>query len=380
MNTTTEVIICGDLCPTVDTEAHFKAGDQNKIFNDCLPVFEKADLLFGNIEFVLTDNAKSIKKSGPILHGPTAYVSIFKDAGFDVVSLANNHIKDCGEEGVKSTLEVCAKASIATFGAAENLNKAKQPYIKIVNGFKIGFIAFAEQEFNCAGENEYGATFFDPYEDLDLIEAVKKQVDYLIIIYHGGIEYYEYPSPMLQKKCRKFVDKGADLVTCQHSHCIGTIENYKDKDIVYGQGNSLFGYREGNTSWNQGLMLKIELSAERHMMSYQGITAIKEGGIRLMTTEENQNLVHELSERSKRIYDPKFIKASWAAFCIKKESLYLPQYLGLNRYFIHLNRLTKNKLVKVLFPKKYLRSSHNIMRCEAHNEVMQTILYKQTAD
>jgi poly-gamma-glutamate synthesis protein (capsule biosynthesis protein) len=378
MNNTAEIMICGDLCPTTDTEPHFKSGAHDKIFNDCLADFEKADLVFGNIEFVLTDNKKPIKKSGPILHGATAYIDIFKKAGFDTISLANNHIKDCGEEGVKSTLETCALAGINTFGAAANLSNAKQPYIKEVNGYKIGFIAFAEQEFNCAGENEYGANYFDPYEDLDLIAEVKKKVDFVIIIYHGGIEYYEYPSPLLQKKCRRFVDKGADMVTCQHSHCIGTIENYLDKNIVYGQGNTLFGYKEGKDSWNQGLILKLVLQQGKLEITYQGVKAIKEGGIKWLNAVENQTLANEIEERSKRVYDPKFIDEAWLQFCLKKESMYIPQYLALNRYFIHLNRWTKNKLVSVLFAKKYLRSSHNIMRCEAHNEVIQTILKNKT--
>ena len=370
----TIILICGDLCPTSDTEPHFKSGAFDKIFNNCLPVLNRADLLFGNLEFVLTDNPQPIKKSGPILFGATQYVNIFKDAGFDVVSLANNHIKDCGEEGVQSTIQACKKVGIDTFGAAPDLKNAKKPHIKEVNGFKIGFIAFAEQEFNCAGENEYGANYFDPYEDLDLITSLKNEVDFVIIIYHGGIEYYEYPSPLLQKKCRKFIDKGADLVTCQHSHCIGTIEQYHDKNIVYGQGNTLFGYRAGKDSWNQGIILKLTIDDSNFNMSYQGISATPDGGIRLMNFNEDQDLRNEIEQRSKKVYDPQFLEASWLQFCIKKESLYLPQYLGLNRYFIHLNRWTKNKFISFLYGKKYLRSSHNIMRCEAHNEVIQTIL------
>ena len=380
MNTTAEIIICGDLCPTTDTEAHFRSGAYDTIFNDCIPAFEKADLVFGNIEFVLTDNPKPIKKSGPILYGATSFINIFKTAGFDVVSLANNHIKDCGEEGVKSTLEACEQAGIESFGAASNLAKAKQPYIKEVNGSKVAFISFAEQEFNCAGENEYGANYFDPYEDLDLIAETKKTVDFVIVIYHGGIEYYEYPSPLLQKKCRRFVEKGADVVTCQHSHCIGTIEQYLNKNIVYGQGNTLFGYKEENDSWNTGLILKLSMQHDNLEMTYQGVKAIKDGGIRFMNSDENQNLATEIEQRSKRVYDPKFLEESWVQFCLKKESLYLPQYLALNRYFIYLNRLTKNKFVSILFGKKYFRSSLNIIRCEAHNEVIQTILKNQTSE
>ena len=373
----TIITICGDLCPTNDTLSLFESINEAGLFNDVLPLLKKSDFVFGNLEFVLTKESVGVEKTGPILIGKPEFSSVFKKAGFDLLSLANNHIKDCGEDGVKSTMDTLEENKLSHFGAGKNIEEAKRPYITEINGLKIAFIAFAEQEFNCASEKEYGANYFDPYEDLDFIESVKKQVDFLFVIYHGGIEYYEYPSPLLQKKCRKFIDKGADLVTCQHSHCIGTIENYKDKNIVYGQGNTIFGYREGDNSWNQGLILQLKVENDILKMDYKGVTATKENGILLMTEKESQILKEEIEERSKKITDPKFIEDSWLQFCIKKESLYLPQYLGLNRYFIHLNRWTNNKLVSFLFLKKYLRSSHNIMRCEAHNEVIQTILNRK---
>lgn len=375
MNHVTNIIICGDLCPTKDTQLLFEKQDHNLLFNDILPIFNNSDFILGNLEFVLTDNPIPIEKTGPILHGKTSYINLFQKAGFNALSLANNHIKDCGEEGVKSTISTIDKSNILHFGAGKNLSEAKKPLITVINGVKIAYITFAEQEFNVASENEYGSNYFDPYEDIELIYQTKKEVDFLFVIYHGGIEYYEYPSPLLQKKCRKFIDSGADLVTCQHSHCIGTIEDYKERKIIYGQGNTVFGYREGDNSWNQGLIIKIILSKNGKLdVNFQGITAIQEGGIRLMDDKENQVLQSNLLERSKKVNDPMFIEENWKRFCISKSSLYLPQYLALNRYFIHLNRLLKNSFVSLIYGKKYLRSSHNIIRCEAHNEVLQTIL------
>jgi poly-gamma-glutamate capsule biosynthesis protein CapA/YwtB (metallophosphatase superfamily) len=369
-----ELIICGDLCPTEDTVVLFEQEDEKSLFNTILNTFNTADLVFGNLEFALSDSPKPIKKSGPILHGPTKYSTVLKKAGFDVVSLANNHIKDCGPEGVQSTMEACAKAGIATFGAASNLGKAKKPYVEEINGLKIGFIAFAEQEFNTATKNEAGANYFDPYEDLDSIAAFKKQVDYLIVIYHGGIEYYEYPSPLLQKKCRKFIDKGADFVSCQHSHCIGTLEEYKDKKIIYGQGNTLFGHRKGNDSWNQGLLVKIVIDAERRVgkVTLLPIHAT-EKGIDFMNPTQSEKLLYNLNDRSKKLSNELFIKESWVSFCNKKKEFYFPFLFGFNRYLIHLNRFTKNGIVRLFYSKKRMHTSHNIIRCEAHNEVIQTL-------
>ncbi len=375
MKQRTEIIICGDLCPTKDTKEYFENNDSSSLFNDIIPIFKKADFVFGNLEFVLTDSPKPIIKAGPILHGKTNYIKPLKKAGIEAVSLANNHIKDCGEEGVLSTINACKKNGIDFFGAGENINKAKEPYIKTVGGYKIGIITFAEQEFNLATDIEYGANFFDPYEDLDKIAEFKKNVDYLIILYHGGIEYYEYPSPLLQKKCRKFIEKGADLVTCQHSHCIGTIEDYNEGTILYGQGNTLFGYREGKDTWNQGLLIKLIFNdlLEKPEIELIPIHAT-EKGIKQIEKTKGKELLKEMNERSMNVKNSIFIEAKWSDFCNEKKALYLPYLFGFGRYFISLNRILKNKIVSIFYSKRAIRTNHNVIRCEAHNEVIQTIL------
>lgn len=375
MKKETEIVICGDLCPTEDTVTYFEKQDCGSLFNDLLPVFKKADFVFGNLEFVLTDSPQPIKKAGPVLYGKTNYIETLKKAGIQAVSLANNHIKDCGELGVLSTINACKKSEIGFFGAGKNLSEAKEPYTKTVNGYKIGIVAFAEQEFNSASSSEYGSSFLDPYEDYDRIEAFKQKVDFLIVLYHGGIEHYENPSPLLQKKCRKFIEKGADLVTCQHSHCVGTLEDYNDGTILYGQGNTLFGYRKNDDSWNQGLLIKLifkEGNAKPEIKMIP-IQATKKG-ITCIEDVKGAEVLENLYERSKKITDPIFIKASWIEFCQTKKALYLPYLLGFGRYFIPLNRILRNKLVSLFYSKRAMRTNHNLIRCEAHNEVLMTIL------
>ena len=101
-------------------------------------------------------------------------------------------------------------------------------------------------------------------------------MDYLIVLNHGGIEYYKFPSPLLQRKCREMVKCGADFVVCQHSHCIGTAENFLNGTILYGQGNSVFGYKDNSDSWNNGLLVKLTLSdLEQKRIEYIPISAKK---------------------------------------------------------------------------------------------------------
>lgn len=374
MSPSTKITILGDICPTQDTASYFEEGNSEKLFNNLLMDLKESDFVVGNLEFVLTNVPNPIQKAGPVLTGKIKCVNVLKNANFKLLSLANNHIKDCGEKGVASTLEACENFHISTLGAAENLQKAKLPYITTINNLKVGFIAFAEQEFNTASKTESGANFLDPFEDLDLIEKTKALVDYLIILYHGGAEYYTYPSPLLKKKCRKFIDKGADLVTCQHSHCVGTVDDYKNKKIIYGQGNSVFGYREKCPSWNEGLVIDLiwKDGLKTPELQLVPIVATK-SGIQKMNETSASELLSVVAEKSKHITDDDFLEKNWLKFCKQKQSLYLPFLFGFNRFFIHLNRITKNRLVNLVYPKSKRITSHNMFRCESHREVMNTI-------
>ncbi len=137
-------------------------------------------------------------------------------------------------------MEILNRENIKYAGAGNDLKEASKPFVFEKNGIKIGIYCCAEREFSIATENKAGANPFDPLFSLDHIRLLKKDVDYVIVLYHGGKEHYRFPSPNLQKTCRRIVDSGADLVVCQHSHCIGCYEDWETGKIIYGQGNFLF--------------------------------------------------------------------------------------------------------------------------------------------
>ena len=377
MKKETQIVICGDICPTKDTVHFFETANTKGLFNNVLPILQNTDVLVGNLEFALTNTCTKVNKTGPILKGAPNFINLFTKVGCTALGLANNHIKDCGVEGVKSTLVICKENDIATVGAGKNEVEAKKPLIIEQNGWKIGVMAFAEHEFNAAYSNEAGANLFDVYEDFEEIKVLKKQVDYLIILFHGGIEYYKYPSPLLQKKCRKMIDAGADFVSCQHSHVIGTEEVYNEGTILYGQGNTVFGYKENNSDWNQGLLVAIELNVDKlsstNQINYIPVNATT-SGIVLMEKDEQQKIILEIKNRQQQIKEKNFIHNSWNLFCESKKSHYLPLLFGLGRILNKLNRIFKNLIIQLIYSKKRMRITKNILRCEAHNEVIDTIL------
>ncbi|MDA3832994.1 MAG: CapA family protein [Spirochaetales bacterium] len=371
-----QILICGDLCVLPETAELFDSGNAAGLFKGLMEPFRQADLLIGNLECPLTDIGQGITKCGPVLKGKTACISALKAAGFDLLSLANNHIRDCGDEGVLSTLDSCHHAGISTVGAGAGTDSARKPVVVERGGWKIGVMAFAEHEFNAAAENRAGAHLFDPYESLDEIRTLRKECDYLILLYHGGIEHYVYPSPLLQKKCRKMVDVGADLVLCQHSHCVGTTESYSGGTILYGQGNTIFGYRENDPEWNEGLLVKITLTERlqrRDTIEYLPIASDRTG-VDLMPADLAKICLQAFLRRSQHIVDKSFVECSWQDFCEAKQAHYLPLLLGLGRIVNFANRKVRNLIVNILYSKRQLRTTMNLVRCEAHHEVVETIL------
>ena len=363
--------ILGDICPAWGFRKSFDEGDEAKIFGNVLPLLQESDLTIANLECPLSDRGSPATKTGPCLRGKLSDMSVLKRAGVDVVSLANNHILDYGQEAFFDTLEAAQREGILTVGAAQNLTAAKTPLIIERDYLKIGLLSFAEEEFSIASDSRGGASLFDPYCAFDEIAEARKKCDYLIILYHGGIEHYELPSPLLQKKCRKMIQSGADLVLCQHSHCIGSFETYQDGAILYGQGNAVFGKRDGNSRWNQGMLVSIELTKSTHNVTFRVFEA-NDSGISILPNEAER--IEQMKELSARLNDPDYIREKWNVFCCKQEAGYIPELLGWGRIRNKLNRTLKNRLVNILINRHRKMVTMNLIRCDAHREVVQTLL------
>ncbi len=366
-----KILIFGDLCPTADQRALWDEASP-KLFGDVQDLIKQADFVLGNLECPATDATKPAYKTGPNLKAETKDIAFLKNVGFDAFSLANNHILDYGETGVLDTLAQIKKASLSYFGAGENQAEAETYCTRCFGDTTISFLSFAEHEFNRASQHTAGANVLDPYVSLSHISQAQKQSDYVVVLYHGGIEHYPYPTPLLQKKCRAMVDAGANLVLCQHSHCIGTQETYHDGTILYGQGNTLFGYRPKSKEWNEGLV--VELNVEKSVSVSLHLLCTNQEGIHLNHDKERMNTF--LKESSK-ITDPAFVQTSFSHFCQQRVAHDLPLFYGKSIHLIRLNRLCKGRLFR---PSRWTKMvTHNTIRCDALNEVIQEILAQNEA-
>lgn len=366
------ISILGDICPQY-LRPSFDTNKPEEVFNNVLELLENSDLCIANLEAPAIESPSPIKKTGPILSCKPNDIKLLKESNISYLSLANNHIKDHGDKGVLNTIDSCRMNNIHCFGAGTGLKDAKKPLVVSLKEKNIGVISFAESEFNIAGTSKPGANPYDPLDSYDDVNKLKNECDYVVVLFHGGIEHFEYPSPLLKKRCRKFVDCGANIVICQHSHCIGSYEQYRDSHIIYGQGNSVFGKKEGNAAWNSGLIVQLTLKDEGNEIAFVPIQAT-EKGVELSDNKTAQSVLDDFTQRSLIIDDDEELNRVWVSFCREQADMYLPLLFGKGRVLNLLNRITKGTIMKLLFTEKEFSIAQNLIRCESHNEVVLTVL------
>ena len=256
-----KIFFAGDFCSKPSTSKITVSDDLKELIRSC-------DLKVVNFEVPLKPNVTLPiqKRERFFQHDDTP--EFLRGLGFNLFSMANNHAFDWGDEGFKKT-----KAALGdeAFGAG-TYDESYQVKIIEMGGMKIGFFAlsFAAYKgvFDDVTHHEgLGCAYINDLRvNHDIIEA-KKNVDYLFILPHDGIEYIDVPMPETIARYRDFIDYGADGVIGTHPHCPQGWEEYKGKPIFYSLGNFLFNSKEGydyratnRPHWYEGLCVIITIS------------------------------------------------------------------------------------------------------------------------
>ena len=306
-----KLLICGDTVPTAGSAPLFEAGDTNALFGRVKDEFAAHDRVIVNLECALTDSEHKIRKFGPNLKGPVQTAATLRAAGVTDCAIANNHILDFGVGGLHETERLLDAAGLRWFGCGETAEEAKKPYYIEKNGKKVAFLAFNEHEYTYALGNQAGAAPFDPFDAMAEIAAVKKTADYLVVLYHGGKEYCEYPSPRLRELCHAMTELGADVVLCQHSHIIGCMERHAGGTIVYGQGNFHFVDFSEQPFWSRGLMVSLDIGADVNVRCIPIVAGEK--GVDLAGGEEARAILDGFKARSEELKDGRWLEG-WRRF------------------------------------------------------------------
>ena len=357
------IIFCGDLTPTKATRAAFDRGDLAALFGDAPAVLARGDFAVANLECALTRRETPIRKIGSLERGLPKDALVIAAAGFTHAGLSNNHTLDYGIAGMRDTAEAVSAAGMTPFGFGENDRDSRRPLFLEKNGVRVAVIAVCEHEYSYALRDRFGANPFDPFDTMQDIAKAKCVSDAVAVMYHGGKELCAYPSPRLRKACRAMVRAGADLVLCQHSHCIGSRETYEGGEILYGQGNFLFADEPELPQWRSGLIAEAEFGGGVTVRYVPVVTT--DTGIRPADAAERERLLGALAERSRILADEAAWLHEWEAFCRS-----VPYYVDAVKNAFR--EIPAGELCSQIFP--------HYLDCEAHTDVWKTVFKSWHAD
>jgi len=208
------------------------------------------NIAFCNLEGPVT-KAEKRKKPFAFRCDPEDF-EVFLKSGFNTVSLANNHMLDCGPKGVSETIKVLAENKITFSGAGMTREKALEPAVIYKNGTSFAFLSFCDMPYYVNGKagSEMLPQPVHPTDEEAYISISRAAASYdnVIVSWHWGVEYSNKPTKRQKELGRMCVDAGAGLVIGHHPHVVQGVEKYRDSIILYSLGNFVFDqYGDKNT-------------------------------------------------------------------------------------------------------------------------------------
>ena len=229
-------------------------------YGSTLELLRSADLRIVNLECAIDGNTP-VLKGGPNLSGHRSHLRCLACGGFEVATLANNHVFDFGQEGFRKTAEALKECGILHFGAGLNRQDAEAPLILHLGNLKIGLTGFTEgHDLSAATDDSPGVAGWNPERVLHTIRELRRQCNIVLVIPHAGIEYCAYPPRYCIDAYRRLAMAKPDAIVAHHPHVPQGIEIYHGVPIFYSLGNFLF-YQETNLFHRKhGFMLELEVS------------------------------------------------------------------------------------------------------------------------
>jgi poly-gamma-glutamate synthesis protein (capsule biosynthesis protein) len=367
------VFVSGDFCPVAaPLNDMLKTDAARSVFSDLYDVIQKADVSITNLECPLTLSDEAIVKIGPHLKAHPEVGRVLTDAGFDVVTLANNHIYDFGQRGLCDTLETLRRCGLSHVGAGRDLEEARRTFYLEVRGIRLAIVNVAEIEFSCANSEHGGA---HPMHDIDTslcIREARRHADHVLLIVHGGHEFHPYPSPETLKRYRFYADRGASAVIAHHTHCMGGYEVHGGVPIFYSLGNLFFPCRGSVPQlWYEGYAVLLTVSKAALSFEIVPYEQCKEGSLSIGRARSGELLeaIHRISDA---LSSDAAIAEQWQAYAAGLSSFYLAQISGVGQYRAMV--FEKLGILQWLYRRSQLRTVRQLLRCEAHREAARYVL------
>ena len=370
-----KIVVAGDYCPTERISEMLTKNDFS-FFDEIKEIVKGADYSIVNLECpIVADGVKPIKKCGPCLRTNGKVVESIRYAGFDCVTLANNHFRDYGDDGCLTTIEELKQQNIDYVGGGCNLAEAQKILCKDIDGKRLAIVNFCENEFSIATENRAGSAPMDMIDNYHQIVEARANADYVLLIVHGGHEYYQLPSPRMKKLYRHFVDLGVDAVVNHHQHCYSGYEYYKGRPIVYGIGNLCFdnvGFR--GDIWNEGYLVEIDLGTSESsgikLTPYSQCDV--DAQVSIACSENYRVFFDKIEKINCTIQDDIMLKFEFEKWVDRRSSVVMSVFASYhNRY---LNGAARRGYIPRPINMREIASTINFIGCESHRDVTMSVL------
>lgn len=361
-----KIVITGDYCPWERVALDIANSDFSAIAA-LKPIFVQADYSIVNLECpILQGEEMPIEKSGPHMHADARAVEALTEIGVRCVTLANNHFRDFGDEGVLNTLSELSAHGIDHVGGGKNLTDASAVLYQQIGEETLAIINCCEHESSIATNTHCGSNPLNPIRQYYAIREAKRNADYVLVIVHGGVEHYQLPTPRMQEAYRFFIDAGADAVVNHHQHCYSGYESYNGKPIFYGLGNLCFDRSKRNSPWNEGFILELSLTKEEinyQLIPYHQCDA--EPKVILYSEKEKQSFDKCIEELNTVIANQDKLKEAYEEL---KRDTRMKYRAYIEPYKSRLMRFLFRKHMLPSFMRRKYTLINNIIQCESHRE------------
>lgn len=237
--------------------SHYRSrgSDINDTFSaDLLERMRSADVFMLNNEFPFSTRGTPTEGKTFTFRANPANVQLYELLGVDIVSLANNHAYDYGEEALLDTFTTLEDAEIPYVGAGRNINEARKPAYLIANGMKIAVVSATQIERNAVPDTKEATAAnagvlrcMDPTALLEVIAEAKANSDFVILYIHWGTESQAQTDWLQDKQAPIYAEAGVDLIIGDHPHCLQKIDSESGVPVVYSLGNYWFNSKTQNT-------------------------------------------------------------------------------------------------------------------------------------
>ena len=225
-----------------------RSGDIDYLFAPIGDTLITPDYTIGNLESAMGETGQRESK-GYTFQAPPEAAEALGRAGFDILTLANNHAMDFGVDGLLEAIDIIEANGMVSVGAGIDANEARRAAVLSRNNVNIAILAYVDvpiefRGFDArvweAGPDKAGVAWADPVDIQEDVSAALKDSDVVVVLLHSGYEYIERPSPPQMNAAHAAIDAGASLVIGHHSHVLQPVEFYQDGVIVYGLANFAF--------------------------------------------------------------------------------------------------------------------------------------------